>query len=250
VTARRRWRPQPGLQLVVTCEHASAAVPAALGDLGIGAAVLRSHRGFDAGAAPIARALAAALVAPAWYGKWSRLVADLNRSAGHPAVIATRVDGRPVPANALDEAARARRLQRYWAPWRQAAEAGIRALVARGPVLHLSVHSFTPRLHGVERRADLGLLHDPRRPREVALCQALKGPLQRAGLSVRRNFPYFGDTDGFTTHLRGQLPAARYLGLEIECNQRAVTAVAGQRRFTRALLSALHELGCGPAVRS
>nr|MCU0865398.1 N-formylglutamate amidohydrolase [Planctomycetota bacterium] len=67
---------------------------------------------------------------------------------------------------------------------------------------------------------------------------------------VRRNFPYFGDTDGFTTHLRQQLPAARYLGLEIECNQRAVTAVAGQRRFARALLLALHELGCGRAVRS
>lgn len=245
MTGGRRWRPSPGLQLVLTCEHASSAVPAALGDLGIGADVLQSHRGFDAGAAAIARRLAAALSVPAWFGKWSRLLVDLNRSADHPGVIATRVDGRPIPANRLTAAARRQRLQRYWTPWRRQAEAGIRALAARAPVLHLSVHSFTPRLRGVERRADLGLLHDPRRPREVAWCEALKDPLRASGLSVRRNFPYFGDTDGFTTHLRSMLPAARYLGIEIECNQREVAAAAGQRRFAQALLTALRQLGVG-----
>jgi predicted N-formylglutamate amidohydrolase len=215
----------------------------ALADLGIGTEVLRSHRGYDAGAAAIARSLAAALSVPIYCGKWSRLLVDLNRSADHAGVIPARVDGRPIPANQLTAAARRQRLQRYWLPWRRLAEARIRALVARDPVLHLSVHSFTPRLHGVERRADLGLLHDPRRPLEVALCEALKSPLRGAGLSVRRNFPYFGDTDGFTTHLRSRLPAARYLGIEVECNQREVAAPAGQRRFARALRTALRALG-------
>jgi predicted N-formylglutamate amidohydrolase len=228
---------------VLTCEHASSALPPALGHLGLDAGVLRSHRGFDAGAAAIARALAAALAVPASFGTWSRLLVDLNRSADHAGVIATRVDGRPVPGNQLTAAARRQRLQRYWTPWRRTAETRIRALAARGPVLHLSVHSFTPRLHGVERRADLGLLHDPHRRREVAFCEALREPLRRAGLSVRRNFPYFGDTDGFTTHLRSTLPAARYLGIEVECNQREVGTVAGQRRFAQELLSALRELG-------
>lgn len=218
-------------------------MPAPLRDLGLDARVLRSHRGHDAGAAVIACALAAALEVPVYLGKWSRLLVDLNRSADHAGVIATRVDGRLIPANQLTAAARRQRLERYWMPWRRMAEAGIRALAARVPVLHLSMHSFTPRLHGVERRADLGLLHDPHRSREVAFCEALKGPLHDAGLSVRRNFPYFGDTDGFTTHLRSALPAGRYLGIEVECNQREVGTVVGQRRFAQALLSALRELG-------
>jgi predicted N-formylglutamate amidohydrolase len=106
-------------------------------------------------------------------------------------------------------------------------------------VLHLSVHSFVERLRGVERRNDLGLLCDPARAAEVAFCAALKQPLVAAGLTVRRNFPYFGDTDGFTSHLRALLPARRYLGIEIECNQRLVRARAGERRVAAALRTAV-----------
>ena len=234
-----------GCAVVLTCEHASAAVPPELAGLGLPRAVLQSHRGWDKGAAPIAEALAAALAAPLWCGPWSRLVADLNRSADHRAVIAARVDGRVVPANELSPPQRAQRLQRYWTPWRTRTEAAIRRAAQRGPVLHLSVHSFTPRLHGVERRHELGLLHDPRRPREVAFCLALKPALVAAGLGVRRNFPYFGDTDGFTTHLRQRLPASRYLGIEIECNQRLVGRAAGQRQVVAALSTALAAVGVG-----
>jgi hypothetical protein len=60
---------------------------------------------------------------------------------------------------------------------------------------------------------------------------------------VRRNFPYFGDTDGFTTHLRGVLPASEYLGIEIECNQRLVGKPAGERKVAKALVAALRAVG-------
>jgi hypothetical protein len=58
-------------------------------------------------------------------------------------------------------------------------------------------------------------------------------------VSVRRNFPYFGDTDGFTSHLRSLLPARRYVGVEIECNQRRVATRSGERALARALVAAL-----------
>ena len=59
------------------------------------------------------------------------------------------------------------------------------------------------------------------------------------GLSVRRNFPYFGDTDAFTTSLRRRLPAARYLGIEIELNQRTARRADGERRLGAALVAAV-----------
>lgn len=229
-----------GLQLVLSCEHASAAVPTELHGLGLPAQVLRSHRSFDVGALPIAERLAAALQLPLLAGHWSRLVVDLNRSASHPGVIRRRVDGLPVPGNAgLDAAARRQRLETFWQPYRDELLTAVRLALRRGPVLHLSVHSFVERLGGVERRNDLGLLVDPKRRLEVAAVASLRRELAAEGLSVRQNFPYFGHTDGVTSWLRRQFGARRYLGIEVECNQRLCRHAAGQRRLAQALLRAI-----------
>jgi predicted N-formylglutamate amidohydrolase len=232
--------PDRPIGVVVTCEHASAALPRGVGDLGLSAAVRRSHRAFDVGALGIAKALAKALRAPLHVGEWSRLLVDLNRSPNHPNVIVRRLDGQDVPGNqALDDGARRWRLAKYWKPWREAAQADVVAAARRGVALHLSVHSFTPNLNGVERPNDIGLLHDPDRSWEVALCQTLKPLLAAHGLSSRRNFPYFGNTDGFTSHLRRALPPNDYVGIEIECNQRVVADKAGEKRVAQALVAAL-----------
>lgn len=246
MTVPAPWRRPPRLQVVVTCEHASNAVPRDLHGLGLPASVLRSHRGWDPGALPIARSLAKVLAAPLHVGPWSRLVVDLNRSDDHPRVIARRVDGRTVPGNVLSAAARQDRIDWHWRPWRDAVVRDIESAAARGLVLHLSVHSFVEKLGGVERKNDVGLLHDPRRPQELAFCEALRRPLAAAGLVVRRNFPYFGHTDGFTSWLRSRWPANRYLGIEIECNQRLSRTVPGQRRLLRALGDALRTLTAVP----
>ena len=241
----------PQHALLVTCEHASHAVPKELGDLGLSRDVLRSHRGWDPGALGIATAIARAFDSPLHVGQWSRLVADLNRSEDHARVVAARVDGELVPGNQLDAAALAQRLAQYWRPYRQRAEKAITAAARRSGVLHLSVHSFTPQLGGVERKNDVGLLCDPQRPLEVAFCEALKVELVARGLSVRRNFPYFGNTDGFTTHLRGLLPARNYLGIEIECNQGLVAKAAGEQKVKAALVAALQamDLSALPSAR-
>jgi len=53
--------------------------------------------------------------------------------------------------------------------------------------------------------------------------------LEAQGLRVRMNYPYSGTSDGFTTQLRKQLPAARYAALEIETNQGLLRTPADAR---------------------
>jgi predicted N-formylglutamate amidohydrolase len=70
---------------LVTCEHGGAGIPARYRRLFAGkASLLRSHRGFDRGALPLARAVARAFGAPCIESRTSRLLVDLNRSQHHP----------------------------------------------------------------------------------------------------------------------------------------------------------------------
>jgi predicted N-formylglutamate amidohydrolase len=242
---------QPG-QLVVSVEHASHRVPAALADLGLPRKWFEGHHGWDPGAAAVGRMLARAFAAPLHLGRWSRLCADLNRSADHPRVVPAHLShgGRRIPGNAdLDAAGRAARLARYWLPYRRAVEADLDAAIARhGRVLHLSVHSFVERLGGQERRNHFGLLYDPAHRLERSLADRLDRRLDRAGFVVRRNYPYTGREDGFCMRMRAERSWDRYLGMEIELNQRAVRRPEGVRRLGRALVEALRvEVEARPA---
>ncbi|MBI4576976.1 MAG: N-formylglutamate amidohydrolase [Planctomycetes bacterium] len=209
---------KPPSGVVLSCEHGGHRVPARVSHLFAGlASRLESHRGHDPGAADLTRRLARALGAPAFVARVSRLVVDLNRSPGLPAL-------RAGPARGIVGADRERLLDRHYWPFRRAVEAALREALARGggPVLHLSCHSFTPVLDGRERRADVALLYDPRRPGERAFADLwLAGlALRRPFLVLRRNYPYRGVADGHTTWLRRRLPPGCYLGLELEVNQR------------------------------
>jgi predicted N-formylglutamate amidohydrolase len=169
----------------------------------------------------------------------TRLLVDLNRSPHHPRALSewTRSLARPDRESLL---------RRYHAPHRAAVEGDVEELVRRGRrVLHLGVHSFTPVLDGVARGADLALLYDPARPLERGLCSSWAEALARAlpRLAVRRNQPYRGASDGLTTWLRRRFPAEAYLGIEIEVNQRHLTA---GRRFPREVAEALAD--CLPLV--
>ncbi len=106
-------------------------------------------------------------------------------------------------------------------------------------MVHLSCHSFTPRLAGKVRNADIGLLFDPSRGREVKLVAAIAAEIRRElpDLRVRRNYPYRGTADGHTTALRRALPASRYLGIEIELSQ--AHAIEAKRGIASALAQVL-----------
>jgi predicted N-formylglutamate amidohydrolase len=216
-------------RLVITCEHGGNGVPRRWARL-FRDSDLRSHRGYDIGAAPVARALAAAFRAPVFIATTSRLLVDLNRSATHPRLFSEKV-------RALPPEERSRILAEYYAPHREAVEAAIARAVRTGPVLHLGVHSFTPVLDGKVRRADVGLLYDPRRRSERAFCDPWHAAF--TGLVVRRNYPYRGVSDGFTTALRRKYADASYIGVELELNQGRFATKRDAARMTRIVVESL-----------
>jgi predicted N-formylglutamate amidohydrolase len=159
----------------------------------------------------------------------SRLVVDLNRSITHAHVFSAIV--RNGPAELREQIA-----ERYYRPHRARVERCVEQAVARRQrVIHLACHSFTPVLDGVDRRADLGLLYDPARPGEVALCAQWKSALalQAPDVVVRRNYPYLGKNDGLTTWLRRRFRPSAYVGVEIEINQKHVFGSAPAWRMLR-----------------
>ncbi|HEY4542278.1 MAG TPA: N-formylglutamate amidohydrolase [Noviherbaspirillum sp.] len=205
---------------LVTCEHAGNRIPSRYAPFFRDAiAALHSHRGHDAGALRMARELAGALHAPLVVSAISRLLIDLNRSPG-------RADLYSEYSGALDPALREEIFKRYYLPFRTKVETQVaQALQAGQQVLHLSSHSFTPELHGEVRAADIGLLFDPERALERALCERWRFALNTLApdLQVRMNYPYEGSADGLTTALRARF-ARGYAGIELELNQRHVHA--------------------------
>jgi len=209
--------------VVITCEHGGNAVPPAYRAALMGRrGLLKTHRGYDKGALPVARQLASWFKAPLHVGTVTRLVVDLNRSAGDQA-----------PAL----------LKRWYWPYRRAVEADIAKRVKRGQrVLHLSVHSFTPIKNGVVRKADIGLLYDPDRQLEAVICRAWQPLLRLHGYKVRRNYPYVGWSDGFTTHLRTLFPASLYAGIEVEMNQKLARNAKSLGQCAEALFATIQDL--------
>lgn len=230
-------------RILLSCEHASHAVPRALAHVFRAAplrAALRTHRGWDPGAAGVARELARALRAPLHLGRHTRLLADLNRSPHHPRVLGPW-------ARTLTPAARRALLARWHAPWRRAFVRRVRASAAAGrPVLHVSIHSFTPVLDGARRTMHVGLLYDSGRPAERALALALRRELRarRPDWAVALNRPYHGRADGHVTALRRLHAPARYLGIEIETRNDLLRDAAAQRAagslYAAALRAALN----------
>jgi predicted N-formylglutamate amidohydrolase len=216
--------------VVLTCEHGGNRVPAEYTRLFRRyQRLLNSHRGHDPGSLELARACSRRLSAPLHFATVTRLLIELNRSSGHRSLFSAVT--RPLSTDA-----KATLLRDYYRPYREAVETDVgRAISGERRAVHLSIHTFTPRLDGKLRRADVGLLYDPRRSGETVLCAAIRGCILegRPDLIVRMNYPYQGKSDGFTTALRKKWPADRYVGIEIEVNQKWPL---GERRAWRQLV--------------
>jgi predicted N-formylglutamate amidohydrolase len=204
------------INFLITCEHGGNRVPRPyVGRFQGKARVLASHRGYDAGSLELARRMANRLGAPLFASTVTRLLVELNRSLGHPRMFSEFTEP-------LDDAEKQQLVRKYYLPYRQRVIDWLHRATRRATVVHISVHSFTPVLQGSVRTADIGLLYDPRRTLESQFCHAwqrLLGHRDRR-LRVRRNYPYLGKSDGLTTALRRQFDAEKYLGIELEINQR------------------------------
>jgi|SRR5688572_12008687 len=221
--------------LILTCEHAGNRLPRRYAGLfRADQALLDSHRGWDPGALQLARLLSRELDTPLFSTPWSRLLVEANRSLHNPRLWSART-------RALPALERQRILDRYWHPHRRAVEEKVASVLREGAcAVHVAVHSFTPRLGGEVRKADVGLLYDSRRPGETALARHWRAGLRSTAphLRVRYNYPYRGSSDGLTTSLSRQHPQQAYLGLELEVNQ-ALLSRPGWQSVGRALASTL-----------
>lgn len=204
--------------LVLTCEHASCAVPVEYDDLGLDDEQLQEHIGWDIGAGALTQALAHRLEAPAVQSGVSRLVIDCNRDLSDDDLIVAESHGVHVPGNQrIDALERERRIREFYEPYHDAIDT---VLARRRGSLLLSIHSFTPALNGRERRFDIGVLFDAFADEAEQLGEALSG----GGLSVRYNQPYSG-LDGliFSARTHGMRHGLRYLEVEV-CNPLLRTA--------------------------
>lgn len=204
-------------ELLLTCEHGGNRVPPEWCDLFLGAEdILATHRGYDPGALDLGRHLARRFRAPFFFSTTTRLLVELNRSLHHRRLFSEFSDR-------CDKVAKRRIIGKYWSPYRTAVESHVLERIGSGArVIHVSVHSFTPVLDGETRRAEIGILYDPERASERAFASMWRDAFQeeRPGWRVRRNYPYAGRADGFTTALRREFPDEAYLGIELEVNQK------------------------------
>jgi predicted N-formylglutamate amidohydrolase len=140
---------------------------------------------------------------------YSRLVIDCNRPLDHPESIAETSAGVPIPGNcALSREDRAIRVDALFRPYHDAI-GRLLAARSRRPTVLLSIHSFTPVLHGRRRPWHIGVSHG----RDRRLAALLLSALRRAGdFTVGDNQPYpIEDDIDYTLPLHGEgrgLPSA------------------------------------------
>ena len=222
--------------LLLLCDHATRFIPRALKSLGLDEAALTRHIAWDIGIAEVTRQLARRLDAPALLSHFSRLVVDPNRQLDNPTLMPEISDGTVVPGNRdLDAAAREARIETFFRPYHDAIDAQLDAMQAAGRVPALvSMHSFTPIMHGLQRPWEIGILwnRDPRLPRP------LMDRLRAEGFSVGDNEPYSGaDGHGYTQHTHGD--SRGLANVLVEVRQDLVDTQQGAALWAERLAAAL-----------
>ena len=182
--------PLSSSELIITCEHGGAEIPAPYGALGLSDAELNTHIARDKGAKETSILLAQKLNCYAIIGKYSRLLIDLNRRPTDDELILSCSDKVEIKGNKnLSAEEKSLRLQKYYTPYYEAIEKQIAHIKQLGktPIL-FSVHSFTPQLKGGDYRPwNAGILwHKP-----TKLSQFVFHELQKAeSKKIGENVPY------------------------------------------------------------
>ncbi len=207
--------PNGRCRALLVCDHASCAIPAALGTLGVSEERRRDHIGWDIGAAPVARRLSALLDAQAILAGYSRLVVDCNRPESAPDRIPEMSDSTPVPGNqGLSPAARDARIAAFFTPYHEAIRAALDRRAAAGPPPALvAVHSFTPHMaDGIFRPWHIAICwHEDRR-----MAAPMAERLSAEGWQVGENQPFSVDLESdYTLPVHGEQRGVPSLLIEI-----------------------------------
>ncbi|MDH5557521.1 MAG: N-formylglutamate amidohydrolase [Alphaproteobacteria bacterium] len=238
--------PDGAAPAVLLCDHASNAIPAALGDLGLDEAARGRHIAWDIGAAEIARHLAKSLDAPAVLSGYSRLVVDCNRSHDDPTAMRQISDGTVVPGNrGLDATDHALRVDGCFWPYHRAVTKVIDDVARRGvtPAI-VSIHTCTPVMKDFKRPWHIGVLssHD-RRMADLLIAELARD----STVCVGDNQPYSGlDPHGYTIETHA-LPQGRPNVL-LEIRQDLVDTRQGARHWADLVGKALARVMAHPEI--
>jgi len=218
------------MAFLVTCEHGSNQVPTWLEDhfsleQDCVAPDADSVVTFDAGALDAATSLARYLRCPLLAAKFSPAVIDVNRTLQQRSVFS------PITRK-LSTKQRGRIVSEVHEPYRKTLESTVERLFRKDElVIHLSVRSFATfepaQLPEIEdraltaRRTDLGLLYDPSRKYELALCLDWYDDLfySLPMLRVRRNYPRRTVAQSLMSALRLKYSDDSYIGVELQLNR-------------------------------
>ena len=204
------------MKVVLSCEHAVNNIPKVYQKFFINAQdILQTHRGYDLGALELFNTIKNNKVYYSQCATASRLLVDINRSLYRRTLFSEFT-------KPLSKDDRRRILDDYYYSFRLPFWEKVNDLWTQNVfVLHLSVHSFTPRLNGRERETDFGILYHPGRPQEKLFAQLWKAELRKAlpDFRVRFNYPYQGKPDGHVRYFRDR-EEKLYAGIEFEMNQK------------------------------
>jgi predicted N-formylglutamate amidohydrolase len=223
--------------LLLLCDHASKAVPAALSDLGLPQDVLSRHIGWDIGGLDTALELSRLLDAPLVASGYSRLVIDCNRWPGGEGSTPEISDGTPVPANkGLTQAEIDARAEACFWPYHREVDRQLDRLTADGANAALLVmHSFTPQMNGFERPWHVGVLWND----DARLPEPLLAELRRdAELVVGDNEPYSARASyEYTLNAHARSRALPHCSLEVR--QDLIATPSEARAWARRLAPAI-----------
>lgn len=218
--------------MVLTCEHASMALPFGWTWPDDDRWVVGTHWSYDPGVASVVRALASHNGWGAVLAGFSRLVVDPNRDLDSATLFRLEAEGRPLALNAeLDDRRRAERIETLYRPYHQRVHEAVRD--EPGATV-LSMHSFTPVYEGQPRSMEIGVLFDV----DEGPARALASTLEAAGYNIALNEPYSG-REGLM--YAAQAPATR-LGrraLELELRQDLLEDAAWVERLVTVLSEAI-----------
>jgi predicted N-formylglutamate amidohydrolase len=228
---------QGGAPVLLTCYHASNAIPRSLAGLDLAPGEASQHIGWDIGAAAVTRLLAPLIDAPAVLSGYSRLVVDCNRDPGDPSSIPAASDGVEIPGNIrISKRARGQRRSACFDPYHAAIRARLEALAATRIVpAFISIHSFTPVMNGLNRPWHVGILWDRDGRIPLPLLAALSAD---AAITVGDNEPYTArEPAGYT--VRHHAVARGLPHVAVELRQDLVATDAGAVSWAERLAAAL-----------
>jgi predicted N-formylglutamate amidohydrolase len=229
---------------LLVADHAGNLIPRALGRLGLAAAELQRHIGWDIGIAGLGRLLADALDAVLIRQNYSRLAIDCNRPLGAASSIPAISELTEIPGNVgLTDADKMARADEIFRPYHDRIEAELDRRRQGGRTTALvSLHSFTPIFKGVARPWHAAVLYN----RDPRFAHRLMAQLNaEKEFTIGDNAPYtVSDATDFTIPVHAERRGLHHVLIEIR--QDLLAGESGQRdwalRLARLLPLAYREL--------